>query len=819
MWLFGTSKNGLVKSTQATAKLNDKSQYTLAHLQALYKRLPDESEEINETNREGMVEIIRSIAEMMIWGDKNNDDFFDFFCEKNILSYFIRIIKSHTFSKEIKIQLLQTLSILVQNITTETSIYYLLSNNYVNHLIATPFDFKDEDIIAYYITFLKSLSLNLNSKTVKFFLSRDKRSSNSSPPKLNFPLYTEAIKFFAHHEMMVRTTVRTLTLSIYRVSDPVMRSLLMEDHLTKQHFYEVAAMLEGLTHRLEAASACSKIYDMNSLRDLMDELEEYLLYLQDIFSIDFPELHEKLMEQLMCVSIYPLLGMIALFYWTHVTSSIGPVVPPTPGKYSKHDYQKIKVALMVICQILKNVHFQSFQQHIIALLLLPKLPFHVLKFLMACMHPKPPNISRKNSIKPSPKEMASKCKSAPTTLQPPGTPSDDGLSVISYQSSKDSRGSRPRRNVASYEGIKLWLTMYTHSGQGCTRSDADNPIRGIMLHLVFLNSDDFLTLLMAYILKRIVSNPTLASVYFQLITSPTRVDHLSQFSPTSCSKDSDECAVRSSLSRTMSVFSEPATGLTLKHPQADTAIDPVVTRRGSEMCDTSQGGMIACLDALFQHQTKMRVATVRAICDLIQELYENVRTNNASREQIRNLGRLTFKRASKFLHQIATGPGLDVLLDFFQEPSSANNDVGFTDDLLVRYPVCLVNNTDLKKKTQGDIISKSAINKIIKQTQYMEKNSHHKTKDVTEVIFNTPVLWECFQLTAYFDWAAIKYCTQRYFLIKKMCNTIFDGALPMIPNLNPMATANINEFACGETFDSQTMKRLLCTIVHDTSKN
>ena len=33
----------------------------------------------------------------------------------------------------------------------------------------------------------------------------------------DFPLYTEAIKFFNHNESMVRIAVRTLTLNVYQV--------------------------------------------------------------------------------------------------------------------------------------------------------------------------------------------------------------------------------------------------------------------------------------------------------------------------------------------------------------------------------------------------------------------------------------------------------------------------------------------------------------------------------------------------------------------------------------------------------------------------
>lgn len=46
---------------------------------------------------------------------------------------------------------------------------YLLSNNHVNSIIVHKFDFSDEEVMAYYISFLKTLSLKLNAHTVHFF--------------------------------------------------------------------------------------------------------------------------------------------------------------------------------------------------------------------------------------------------------------------------------------------------------------------------------------------------------------------------------------------------------------------------------------------------------------------------------------------------------------------------------------------------------------------------------------------------------------------------------------------------------------------------
>ena len=67
-------------------------------------------------------------------------------------------------------QVLQTLSIIIQNVRSETGIFFLFSNNHVNNIVSSNFDFEDEEVLGYYISFLKAISLKLNPLTVRFFL-------------------------------------------------------------------------------------------------------------------------------------------------------------------------------------------------------------------------------------------------------------------------------------------------------------------------------------------------------------------------------------------------------------------------------------------------------------------------------------------------------------------------------------------------------------------------------------------------------------------------------------------------------------------------
>ncbi|CBK21873.2 uncharacterized protein [Blastocystis hominis] len=117
----------------------------------------------------------------------------------------ISIIKQNR-SNKIKIQIIQTISILIQNIKNRTSLFFILSNNHINDLITTPLDFMDEDVVSQYISFLKLLSMNLTPDTVQFFYNY----TQSADP---FPLFSICSKFYDNPEPMVRIAIRTITLN------------------------------------------------------------------------------------------------------------------------------------------------------------------------------------------------------------------------------------------------------------------------------------------------------------------------------------------------------------------------------------------------------------------------------------------------------------------------------------------------------------------------------------------------------------------------------------------------------------------------------
>ena len=151
----------------------------------------------------------------------------DTLIEHNLFHNFELILKMN--NRVVNLQLIQTTSILLQNIKAEEKkcklIYpltleildYILSHPFLNKLISFKFNFYDEELVDIFISFLKSLALQIDSTTIKFFINT--RTNN-------FPLLAITNKFFNHSEMMVRNAMRIIVLKILQLNDPLVNKLL-----------------------------------------------------------------------------------------------------------------------------------------------------------------------------------------------------------------------------------------------------------------------------------------------------------------------------------------------------------------------------------------------------------------------------------------------------------------------------------------------------------------------------------------------------------------------------------------------------------------
>uniref|UniRef100_A0A8K9XYN3 C-type lectin domain containing 16A n=1 Tax=Oncorhynchus mykiss TaxID=8022 RepID=A0A8K9XYN3_ONCMY len=174
---------------------------------------------------------------------------------------------------------------------------YLLSNNHVNSIIVHKFDFSDEEIMAYYISFLKTLSLKLNNHTVHFFYNEHTN---------DFALYTEAIKFFNHPESMVRIAVRTITLNVYKVDNQHMLHYI-RDKTAVPYFSNLVWFIGSHVIELDKCVQTDQEHrNRGKLSDLVAEHLDHLHYLNDILTINCEFLNDVLTDHLLNRLFLPL---------------------------------------------------------------------------------------------------------------------------------------------------------------------------------------------------------------------------------------------------------------------------------------------------------------------------------------------------------------------------------------------------------------------------------------------------------------------------------------------------------------------------------
>lgn len=258
---------------------------------------------VNEVNKDFVIEALRSIAELLTYGDQHDSSFFEFFMEKQVMGEFIRILKiSKTVT--VSLQLLQTISIMIQNLKSEHAIYYMFSNEHVNYLITYSFDFHNEELLSYYISFLRAISGKLDRNTISLLVkTRDEEV-------VSFPLYVEAIRFSFHEESMVRTAVRALTLNVYHVGDEFVNKFVTSASHSDYFSNLVSFFREQCINLSKLVSDCPKnpcSESVSAILATVDEIEDNLYYFSDVISAGIPVVGRLITDNIMQLLILPLL--------------------------------------------------------------------------------------------------------------------------------------------------------------------------------------------------------------------------------------------------------------------------------------------------------------------------------------------------------------------------------------------------------------------------------------------------------------------------------------------------------------------------------
>eukprot|EP01041_Mallomonas_annulata_P002036 gene2036-3956_t len=85
----------LVSPFRSSTKTPDdmSSKFTLIHIKEIHQTLVS-NKDISNANYDTAVETLRELAELVVYGDRNNYVIFEYFCEKNMLSLCLDIIRN-----------------------------------------------------------------------------------------------------------------------------------------------------------------------------------------------------------------------------------------------------------------------------------------------------------------------------------------------------------------------------------------------------------------------------------------------------------------------------------------------------------------------------------------------------------------------------------------------------------------------------------------------------------------------------------------------------------------------------------------------------
>ncbi|XP_022636187.1 uncharacterized protein LOC106761988 isoform X3 [Vigna radiata var. radiata] len=384
---------------------------------------------VNDVNKDFVIEALRSIAELITYGDQHDPSFFDFFMEKQVVGEFVRILK---LSKSISIplQLLQTVSIMIQNLRSEHAIYYMFSNEHMNYLITYSFDFRNEELLSYYISFLRAISGKLNKSTISLLVK------TQDEEVVSFPLYVEAIRFAFHEENMVRTAVRTVTLNVYHVGDECVNRYITSAPRT-EYFSNLVSFFRNQCmdlNRLVSEALKNQGSDSTSaIISAVDEIEDNLYYFSDVISAGIPDVGRLITDSILMLLVFPLLL-------------------PSLRTLDSNDMQSgVVTSLYLLCCILRIVKIKDLANTIVAALFYPFETFT--KFSGGKVNGYTSD-SGFTSVSQEPDENSAKCKAEHLTVEVPNSTSSSDL----YPESVMSENNRSSSNLTLREVLLAYVT-------------------------------------------------------------------------------------------------------------------------------------------------------------------------------------------------------------------------------------------------------------------------------------------------------------------------------------------------------------------------
>ena len=224
------------------------------------------------------------LVEILVWADNNSlEDYISIFVEQKIHAALLSILKSCSNDQHIVLSILKFFNVFFESIKNTNTIFFMLSNSYINSVIGVPLPFQNDEVSSFYISLLKNIARKTDSSTIHLLMVKD-----------DLPLFDHALSMHNHSESMVRIGARTIVLNLLKVGDAAATSHIIQ---TRRYFTHLCSELQNHTQQLiKHIGAQGESLDATDKLETIDELLDHVL---EFFGLDLDIVHRKLAETLL----------------------------------------------------------------------------------------------------------------------------------------------------------------------------------------------------------------------------------------------------------------------------------------------------------------------------------------------------------------------------------------------------------------------------------------------------------------------------------------------------------------------------------------
>lgn len=339
-----------------------------------------------------VVTTIQKIGEGNIWAYKNKNSarlgeaFAQAFLDTRMCDQFRELLREKSpevigrdQQNQIDNQILQTTLILVQSTPQDSSLLaYLQSGWFLNDVIAHNYNWRNDDLLNLWITFLKDIAMKLSPDNIILFF-------NPGDPERLFPIFSEAARFYHFPGSQVRTAVQAISLEIItkltdeRLQDGDLFQVICMECNT--YFTHVCCLLREfwvfLDHEREGLGAVNG--RQSNPRDVraFDNMQcDVLVYLNDVTCCRIWQITEVIQEKLLRFAVLPILVRSAL---------LGEDAGPAPGGGKPEGILAPSTAWYLLHDLLVHVNLKTDQliRAVAFALLRPEIPAEVLQLTLS----------------------------------------------------------------------------------------------------------------------------------------------------------------------------------------------------------------------------------------------------------------------------------------------------------------------------------------------------------------------------------------------------------------------------------------------------